>query len=154
MSDLHVHIRPMMNDDRGMVFSLAEDVLRPLAECTGHPELFHDEEFLALLQRGEVFVAEAPGEPREIAGYVVVEADAPALAVRCVCVGPAFEGQHVGHRLLDWAEGLAYNRGLDRLEATVAQADEPSQHLYREHDFVPAPAPDRPELIVMRKRLR
>jgi GNAT superfamily N-acetyltransferase len=157
MDTLHVHIRAMTDDDRGMVFILAEEQLRPLAAAAGHPERFNDREFLELIGRGEVFVAESPREPAVIAGYVVLEteAEADALTVRCVCVGPAFEGQRVGHRLLDWAEGLAYSRGLARLTAPLPGEDERSRRLYREHDFVPAPAADdRPELIVMEKRLR
>jgi GNAT superfamily N-acetyltransferase len=156
MDTLHVHIRAMTDDDRGMVFILAEEQLRPLAAAAGHPERFNDEEFLDLIGRGEVYVAESPREPAVIAGYVVVENEpADALTVRCVCVGPAFEGQRVGHRLLDWAEGLAYSRGLSRLAAPLPGDDQRSRHLYGEHDYVPVPAADdRPELIVMEKRLR
>lgn len=154
MDELHVHIRAMTEDDRSMVFTLAEEVLRPLATAAGHPELFHDEEFLDLIERSEVFVAESPRDSAEIAGYVVVESEQDSLLVRCVCVGPAFEGQHVGHRLVDWAEGLAYNRGLARVTAPLPRTDEVSRSLYQRHDFVPAPAPDRPETIVMEKRLR
>jgi GNAT superfamily N-acetyltransferase len=154
MDELHVHIRAMTEDDRSMVFTLAEEVLRPLAAAAGHPELFRDEEFLDLIERSEVFVAESPRPPAEIAGYVVIESEADSLMVRCVCVGPAFEGQHVGHRLVDWAEGLAYNRGLARVAAPRPRADEVSRSLYRRHDFAPVPEPDRPETIVMEKRLR
>jgi GNAT superfamily N-acetyltransferase len=154
MDEQHVHIRAMTEDDRSMVFTLAEEVLRPLAAAAGHPEQFHDVEFLELIERSEVFVAESPRVPAEIAGYVVVEAEPDSLMVRCVCVGPAFEGQHIGHRLLDWAEGLAYNRGLARVAAPLPRADEVSRSLYQRHAFVPAPAPDRPETIVMEKRLR
>lgn len=153
MDDLHAHIRAMTEEDRSTVFILAKEQLRPLAAAAGHPELFHDEEFLELLERGEVFVAESPREPHEIAGYTVLETEPDSLTVRCVCVGPAFEGQHVGHRLLDWAEGLAYSRGMARLAAPLPSNDVRSRRLYHEHGFVPAAA-DGTDLIVMEKRLR
>jgi len=156
MDDLHVHIRAMAEGDRSLVFALAEEVLRPLAEATGHPELFHEEEFLALMERADVWVAESPREPAELAGYVAteVEADADCLTVRCVCINPAFEGQHVGHRLLDWAEGLAYSRGLGRLAAPLPESDRHSLGLYRAHSFVMRREEERPHMIVMEKRLR
>lgn len=154
MDDLHVHIRAMVEDDRSLVFTLAEEVLRPLAEASGHPELFHEEEFLAMMERGEVWIADTPHEPAEMAGYVIVEAESDCLTVRCLCVSPAFEGQHVGHRLVDWAEGLAYHRSAARLLAPLPVGDKWSRQLYSSHSFAPLPEQDRPEVIVMEKRLR
>ena len=60
---------------------------------------------------------------------------------------------NVGHQLLDWAEGLAYSRGLGNMRVHVPAADRASQRLYEGHSFVPRPAADRPEVIVMDKRL-
>ncbi len=149
-----MHIRAMSREDRSTVFAMAEEVLRPLAEAAGHAELFHDEELLSLLERGEVYVAESPRETAQMAGFVALEAepDADVLTVRCVCVGPAFEGQHVAHRLLDWAEGLAYSRGMARLAAALPDGDQRSRHLYQEHGFTPTPSAE-PSLVIMEKRL-
>ncbi|HJW76020.1 MAG TPA: GNAT family N-acetyltransferase, partial [Thermoleophilia bacterium] len=75
------------------------------------------------------------------------------LVVRCLCVSPAHLAQAVAHQLLDWVEGLAFSRGARRLEAFVPGDDEASLHLYRRHEFSGRPDADRPELIVMEKRL-
>lgn len=156
MDDVHVDIRAMVEGDRSMVFALAEEVLRPLAQSAGHPELFHEDEFLALMARAEVWVADSPRPLSEMAGYVVteVEGDADCLTVRCLCVSPAFEGRHVGHRLLDWAEGLAYDRRLGRLAAPLPETDSHALGLYRAHSFVARREEERPQMIIMEKRLR
>jgi len=160
MVDLRVHIRIMDEAERPDVFALAEEVLRPLAAASGHLERFSEDQFIDLMERGEVYVAEPAGGPRELAGYLIVETDmeqpedeGPTLALRCLCLSPAFEESEVGDRLLEWAEGLAYNRGAERMLARVPLSDQPSQKLYRTHEFVPVPALDRPETIVMEKRL-
>jgi GNAT superfamily N-acetyltransferase len=154
MDELIVSIRPMTAADRAEVFALAEVVLRPLAEAAGHPELFHEGDFLAVMDRGEVYVAGPQHRPDEIAGYVIVEAEADGLSMRCLCINPAFEGRRVGHRLVEWAEGLAYSRGVGRISVRVAGGDDRSRRLYQDHGFVPAPPGDQPELIVMEKRFR
>jgi len=154
MEELRVRIRAMVDDDKSVVFALAEEVLKPLADACGHPELFHEEEFLILMERAEVWIADTPHDPPEVAGYVITEPESQALAVRCLCVGPAFEQRHVDHRLLDWAEGLAYHRGLERLVAQTSAKDERSWELYAAHDYAPAEDDDRPETILMIKRLR
>jgi hypothetical protein len=55
---------------------------------------------------------------------------------------------------MDWVEGVAFTEQRSRLRAVVPAADERSQRLYRGHSFVPLPAADRPETIVLEKRLR
>ena len=100
-----------------------------------------------------MYVARPVEEEWLVAGFVALEDEAEDLVVRCLCVAPAFEAQRVAHQLLDWAEGLAYERSRRRIMAEVLRDDEPTQHLYRGHAFVPRPAADRPELIVMEKRL-
>lgn len=151
MPRLKVTIRAAAVDDRSMVYLLAEENLHPLAAQSGHPERFDAAEFLAMIDQAEVYVAEAPS--REIAGFIALEDEDDAVAVRCLCVGPAFEAQAVAHQLLDWAEGLAVSRGKPRLDALVPAADDASRHLYAGHGFVPRPDEDRPEVIVIEKRL-
>jgi N-acetylglutamate synthase-like GNAT family acetyltransferase len=150
MERLKCAIRAKRSGDESMLFFLAEECLHPLAQGSGHADLFRPDELIDLLERANVFVAEAQGE---VAGYVAVERDADSLAVRCLCVGPGFEGRAVSHQLVDWVEGVGYAEHARRLRALIPAADEPSRHLYREHDFVPAPSGDRPEMIVMEKRL-
>ena len=151
MTRLKVAIRAAAADDRSMLYLLAEESLHPMAARIGHPERFEPGRFLALLQEVEVYVAEAPSH--EIAGFMALEEDDGTLAVRCLCIGPAFEARAVGHQLVDWAEGLAVNRGLQRVDAFVPAADDASRHLYAGHGFVPRPADDSPETLVVEKRL-
>ncbi|HUK77229.1 MAG TPA: GNAT family N-acetyltransferase [Thermoleophilia bacterium] len=150
MTRMKVAIRTMRSGDESMLLYLAEETLHPLAAGTGHPERYDPGELLALLSEAAVFVAEAEGE---IAGYVVVDHVPEALEVRCLCVNPAFEAQAVAHQLVDWVEGVAFAERLGRLRVLVPAADERSQHLYRGHEFVAQPAADRPEMIVLEKRL-
>jgi ribosomal protein S18 acetylase RimI-like enzyme len=155
MTRVKVEIRTMRTGDESMLLYLAEETLHPLAADAGHPERYDAGDLLALFNEasGEaaVFVAEAQGE---IAGYVAVERAPETLEVRCLCVNPAFEAQAVAHQLMDWVEGLAFAERRARLRAQVPAADERSQHLYRGHEFVPQRALDRPEMIVMEKRLQ
>jgi N-acetylglutamate synthase-like GNAT family acetyltransferase len=133
-----------------MLFLLAEESLHPLAVGSGHAERYHPDELIGLIKRATVFVAESHGE---IAGWVAVEREDDALVVRCLCIGPGFEARGVSHRLIDWVEGLAFNEHRSRLRAVVPQSDQPSRHVYGEHEFVPRPVADRPETVVMEKRL-
>jgi GNAT superfamily N-acetyltransferase len=150
MERVKCSVRDVGAGDRGMLVLLAEETLHPLAEGAGHPERYHATELLELLERADVFVAEAEGKA---AGFLAVEAEGDTLAVRCVCVSPAFEARGVANQLVDWAEGLAIDRHLRRLTAFVPAGDHPSLHLYRGHDFVPATAPVQPEMLLLEKLL-
>ena len=150
MDRLKCDIRAAAPDDRGMLTLLAEETLHPLAEGAGHPERYHAAELLELLGRADVYVAEAGDEA---AGFVAVEDDGDDLAVRCVCVHPAYEARGVAHQLLDWAEGIAVDRRRTRLTAYVPVADHPSLRLYRGHDFVARPADEDADMVVLQKRL-
>ena len=150
MTRVKVEIRDMRSGDESMLLYLAEETLHPLATGAGHPERYDSSDLLAMLGTASVFVAEAQGE---IAGYVAVERAPEALEVRCLCVSPAFEAQTVAHQLMDWVEGLAFAEQVTRLRAFVPAADTPSQHLYRGHSFVAQPTGERPEMVVLEKRL-
>ena len=150
MDRVKCSVRDVSVDDRGMLVLLAEETLHPLADGAGHPERYDAAELLKLLERADVFVAEAEGE---MAGFVAVEAEGDALAVRCMCVSPAFEARGVANQLVDWAEGVAIDRRLRRLTVFVPTGDHPSLRLYRRHDFVPAAAPVQPEMLLLEKRL-
>jgi ribosomal protein S18 acetylase RimI-like enzyme len=133
MERIKCEIRKADKDDRGMLVLLAEETLHPLAEYAGHPERYHAGDVVGLLDRADVFVAQC-GE--ETGGFVAVETEDDACAVRCICVNPGFEARGVANQLLDWVEGLAIERKLSRLVALVPAADAPSLHLYRGHGFV------------------
>jgi ribosomal protein S18 acetylase RimI-like enzyme len=132
MERIKCEIREASRDDRGMLVLLAEETLHPLAEGAGHPERYHTGDVVGLLERADVFVARCGGEP---AGFVALETDEDAYAVRCICVNPGFEARGVANQLLDWAEGLAIGRRLSRLVAIVPESDTPSLRLYRGHGF-------------------
>jgi ribosomal protein S18 acetylase RimI-like enzyme len=149
MDRLKCSLRPATDEDRGMLALLAEETLRPMAAGAGHPERYHTEEFVELLDRAEVVVADSAGE---VAGFLVMETDGDDLEVRCVCVGPAFEARGVANQLLTWAEGLGIDRGLARLTAYVPAGDHLSRRLYQKHDFVPTPA-EGGEMVSLEKRL-
>jgi len=149
MERVKCDIHAVRDEDQSMLVLLAEETLHPLAEGAGHPERYHAGELVGLLGRADVFVAEADGEP---AGFVALETEDEALAVRCICVHPAFEARGVANQLLDWAEGVAIDRRLQRLSAYVPAADGPSLHLYRGHGFV-AEGPAADDMLTLEKRL-
>lgn len=151
MPSLQVTIRAATAGDRSMLFLLGEECLHPLAVRAGHPERFDEAQLLALLEEAEVCVAET--EAGEIAGYVAFDDVAPAVALRCFCVNPAYEAQAVANRLLDWVEGLALDRGRTRLSAVVPVGDEASLHLYRRHDFTVRQGGDEADLLALEKLL-
>ena len=132
MERVKCEIREASRDDRGMLLLLAEETLHPLAEGAGHPERYTPATCSALLERADVFVAQCGDEP---GGFVAVETDDDACAVRCICVNPGFEARGVANQLLDWVEGLAIERRLTRLVAHVPATDAPSLRLYRGHGF-------------------
>jgi len=135
--------------DEAPLLLLAEETLKPLAGAAGHPERYRREDVLALLERAEVYVAEAPGGP---AGFAAVETEGDALCIRCLCVSPAHEAEGVARELIAWVEGLAVSRGLARLCARVPAGDRPSDHLYSGQGFTAAPGAD-PETVVFTRVL-
>jgi ribosomal protein S18 acetylase RimI-like enzyme len=148
MERINCEVRGASPDDRGMLVLLAEETLHTLAEGAGHPERYHTADVVALLDRADVFVAQCGDEP---GGFVAVETDEDACAVRCICVNPGFEARGVANQLLDWVEGLAIERRLSRLVARVPVTDAPSLHLYKGHGFSSRPEDD--EMLALEKRL-
>jgi ribosomal protein S18 acetylase RimI-like enzyme len=148
MDRIRCEIREASAGDRGMLVLLAEETLHPLAEGAGHPERYHAADVVGLLDRADVFVAQCGDEP---GGFVAVETEADACAVRCICVNPGFEARGVANQLLDWVEGLAIDRRLSRLVAHVPAADAPSLHLYTGHGF--SSRREDEEMLALEKRL-
>jgi ribosomal protein S18 acetylase RimI-like enzyme len=148
MDRVKCEIREAVLDDHGMLVLLAEETLHPLAEYSGHPERYHTGDVVGLLGRADVFVAQCGDET---GGFVAVETEADACAVRCICVNPGFEARGVANQLLDWVEGLAIERRLSRVVALVPRSDMPSLHLYRGHGFVSSD--DAAEMLALEKRL-
>jgi GNAT superfamily N-acetyltransferase len=149
MDRVKCDIRAAAQADRSLLTLLAEETLHRLADGSGHPERFHPSELQDLLNRADVWVAHVGAEP---VGFVAVEDEDDDLAVRCVCVHPAYEARGVANQLLDWVEGVALDRRHRRLTAFVPAADKLSLHLYRKHEFVVRPAEDA-EMVELEKRL-
>jgi GNAT superfamily N-acetyltransferase len=82
-----------------------------------------------------VFVAEVEGHP---AGYMAVHEDGRALVVDQMVVAPADQGRHVGHRLLDWAEGYGSSRGLKCVRIPAAGSDRRARDFYVRRGYVEA----------------
>lgn len=150
MERIKCSVRGLRDDDRGMLMLLAEETLHPLAAGSGHPERYCASDLLELLDRADVYVAEADGET---AGFLAVEAEGDALTVRCVCVGPAYEARGVANQLVDWAEGLAIDQRRSSLRVRVPEGDNPSLHLYRGHGFAATPDPESPGTLLVEKSL-
>jgi GNAT superfamily N-acetyltransferase len=80
-----------------------------------------------------VFVAEVEGHP---AGYMAVREDGRALVLAQMVVAPADQGRHVGHRLLDWAEGYGSSRGLECVRIPAAGSDRRARDFYVRRGYV------------------
>jgi GNAT superfamily N-acetyltransferase len=85
--------------------------------------------------RDVVFVAEVEGHP---AGYMAVREDGGALVVDQMVVAPADQGRHVGHRLLDWAEGYGSSKGLQCVCIPAAGSDRRAIDFYGRRGYVRA----------------
>lgn len=79
-----------------------------------------------------VFVAELNGHP---AGFLALRQAGDALLVDRLVVPPADQGRHVGHALLDWAEGYTASRSLRRVAVAAAGVDERAADFYRSRGY-------------------
>jgi GNAT superfamily N-acetyltransferase len=80
-----------------------------------------------------VFVAELRGHP---AGYLAARVAGDALVLDRLVVAPADQGQHVGHALLDWAEGYTASRSLRRVAVPADGADERARAFYASRGYI------------------
>jgi len=71
-------------------------------------------DYSELVSKGVVTVAEDGGG--KLAGILVCYPRGEGLHVENVAVAPGFQGQGIGHALMDHAEALARHRGLVRVE--------------------------------------
>ena len=85
--------------------------------------------------RDVVFVAEVEGHP---AGYMAVREDGRSLVIDQLVVAPADQGRHVGHRLLDWAEGYGTSRGLERVRVPADGSDRKAREFYVRRGYLDA----------------
>ena len=156
MERLKCQIRAKRADEDSMLVLLAAENLRPLAETRGRGDDYRDADVVALLRSAQVFVAECDDN---VAGYIAVSETRPEqtsetlpeLIIELVCVSPVYEARGVAHQLLDWVEGLAFNRQAARMTVLTPADDDRALHFYRGRDFVPLPSTG--DMVVLEKRL-
>ena len=156
MERLKCQIRAKRADEDSLLVLLAAENLRPLAETRGRGGDYRDADVVALLRSAQVFVAECDDN---VAGYIAVSETRPEqtsetrpeLIIELVCVSPVYEARGVAHQLLDWVEGLAFNRQAARMTVLTPADDDRALHFYRGRDFVPLPSTG--DMVVLEKRL-
>lgn len=79
------------------------------------------------LRADAVFVAECEGRT---AGYAAVAERGDTLMLDQLVVAATDRGRHVGHALLDWAEGYGVSRELRRVRVELDGADQKAREFY------------------------
>jgi len=108
-----IGIRPARDDDVPAVARITADAYSVYVERIGTPPAPMLADHAALVAAGEVWVAEDGGA---ITGVLVVRDAGRALLLESVAVAPVSQGRGIGRELIRWAEQLAADRGLDRVE--------------------------------------
>jgi len=119
--EIRVDVRPLRPEDEPLLFGLAR------------LDRGADRRTLDVLEGETVFVAEVGGAP---AGYVAVELLEVAARVDQLFVSPEHEGEGVGKRLLEYAEGYAISQGADTLQVVVEDENRRARDFYRGRGFV------------------
>ena len=122
MTEIRVDVRPLRAEDEPLLFGLAQ------------LDRGADRRTLDVLEDETVFVAEVGGGP---AGYVAVDLTPAAARVDQLFVSPEHEGEGVGRRLLEYAEGYAISQGAATLQVVVENENRRAQDFYRGRGFVP-----------------
>ena len=121
MIEIRVDVRPLRPEDEPLLFGLAR------------LDRGADQRTLDILEGETVFVAEVGGAP---AGYVAVELLEVSARVDQLFVSPEHEGEGVGKRLLEYAEGYAISQGADTLQVVVEDENRRARDFYRGRGFV------------------
>jgi ribosomal protein S18 acetylase RimI-like enzyme len=119
--DHHVDIRPYEPEDEALLFGLAR--LNRGA----------DTRTLEVLEHETVFVAEVAGSA---AGYVAVRREGATMCVEQLFVSPEHEGEGVGTRLLEHAEGFAISQRAETLQVVVEPGNDRALRFYQGRGFV------------------
>lgn len=106
--------------------------LAQLAEAALGPEVVSAGEAVSpwlgsQLDADAVFVAECEGRT---AGYAAVAERGDTLVLDQLVVAATDRGRHVGHALLDWAEGYGVSRDLRRVRVELDGADQKAREFY------------------------
>jgi GNAT superfamily N-acetyltransferase len=119
--EIRVEVRPLRREDEPLLFGLAR------------LDRGADRRTLDVLEGETVFVAEVGGAP---AGYVAVELTDVSARVDQLFVSPEHEGEGVGKRLLEHAEGYAISQGAATLQVVVEDENRRAHDFYHGRGFV------------------
>src|SRR5262249_33288283 len=108
-----ISIGPASEADLPALARVTTDAYSMYIERIGRPPAPMLADHAALVAAGEVWVAETGGA---VAGVLVVRDAGRALLLVSVAVAPGSQGRGIGRALIGWAEQLASDRGLDRVE--------------------------------------
>lgn len=86
-----------------------------------------DEDYGAILDRGDVWVAERDGA---VVGLLVLVGEPDGLLIENVAVDPARQGEGIGRALLSHAEGEARARGLGKMRLYTHEKMAENRALY------------------------
>lgn len=90
-------------------------------------------DYTDLVSRQLVTIAETGGS---LAGIIVSYPRGKALHVENVAVSPAFQGQGIGHTLMDFAEEVARSKGLAAVELYTNEVMTENIPFYRKRGYV------------------
>jgi ribosomal protein S18 acetylase RimI-like enzyme len=113
------------------LLGLAAESMEPQVVAAGGR--FEGDRAARALAKDVVFVAETEaGRP---AGYVTVCERGDTLVVEQLAVGVADQGRHVGHLLLDWAEGYGVSRRMRTIRVEVEPDNLPARRFYARRGY-------------------
>src|SRR5687767_3791578 len=116
------------------LLGLAAEAMAPQVAAAGGR--FEGDRAARALADDVVFVAETnAGRP---AGYVTLCERGDTLVVEQLAVGVADQGRHVGHLLLDWAEGYGVSRRLRAIRVEVEPDNLPARRFYARRGYADA----------------
>ena len=105
----NLEVAPGRTEEHSELFALARSTF-------GTQSGWDDSRAVEALQTDTVFVARVQGL---LAGYVAVRRAGEALRIEQLLVAPHHEGEGVGHRLLEYAEGYAISTGATAVQVVV-----------------------------------
>jgi ribosomal protein S18 acetylase RimI-like enzyme len=125
-----LQVAPGRKEEHSELFALARSAF-------GAQSGWDDGRAVEALETDTVFVARAEGL---LAGYVAVTRAGEALRIEQLLVAPHHEGEGVGHRLLEYAEGYAISTGATAVQVVVEDDNERALAFYGRSGFRPVAA--------------
>lgn len=126
-------IRPARPSDAIAVSELAGIAYAPYVQRMGIEPAPMRENYAALVDAGQVWVAEHDGI---VVGLLVLKLESDHLLLDNIAVSPDRQGTGVGKQLLDLADAYARARGLAEVRLYTNEAMTENLAYYRRHGFV------------------